>query len=129
MHNSSSSTASPRETGDWAENQAWCYLQKQGARLITRNYACRWGEIDLIIEHDEAVVFVEVRYRKQTSFASSMESIHQRKIKRIIATAKHYLQKTRQFDVVATRIDVVAISSMNHNLDIDWIQNAIEITY
>ena len=56
-----------KKTGDHAEQLACVFLQQQGLQLVTRNYRCRGGEIDLIMRDDDSLVFVEVRYRHRTA--------------------------------------------------------------
>ncbi|MGD8936565.1 MAG: YraN family protein, partial [Thiogranum sp.] len=51
-----------KATGDSAEQLACRYLQTQGLKLLQRNFYCRGGEIDLVMQHGDSLVFVEVRY-------------------------------------------------------------------
>ena len=50
--------------GRLAEDRALVYLQQQGLVCVTRNYACRYGEIDLVMSDGPLLVFVEVRMRR-----------------------------------------------------------------
>ena len=52
-----------KETGRRGEEAAWRYLRRHGYRLVTTNYACRGGEIDIIAKDKGTLVFVEVRSR------------------------------------------------------------------
>ncbi|MCF6280914.1 MAG: YraN family protein [Candidatus Polarisedimenticolaceae bacterium] len=113
----------PKIAGDGAENLACDYLQQQGLRLIERNYHTRRGEIDLIMQHDKTLIFVEVRLRGSDHFGSAAESVTSRKQGRIIAAAQHYLQQ--QPSALACRFDVVAISGKTDR-SIDWIPNAFQ---
>ena len=108
--------------GKSKEKLACQYLEEKGFQLIEKNYYCRRGEIDLIMRDHDFLVFIEVRYRKNDHFGSALESINYHKQKRLIFTAKHYLQQTRT--PLASRFDVVAISGNNDNLSINWIENA-----
>lgn len=108
-----------RSRGTSAENQALDYLQQQGLCLVTRNYSCRCGEIDLIMRDSGALVFVEVRYRKSTRFGLPEETVDSRKQRKLILTAQRYLQSAR-IDA-ACRFDVIAISEKT---PIKWIKNA-----
>ncbi|MCI0655380.1 MAG: YraN family protein [Methylococcaceae bacterium] len=118
-------TKGAKASGEEAESIALEFLKKQGMRLIERNYHCRNGEIDLIMEHLGTLVFVEVRFRKSSAFGSALESIDARKKSRIIHCASHYLS-TRKVSKTA-RFDVVAISPDNRRLDIDWVVDAFQI--
>ena len=112
-----------RESGEQAEELACRYLQTQGLRLVTRNHRCRRGEIDLIMEDGESLVFVEVRYRASARFGSAAESVDARKRTRLIAAAGHFLQQQRRNR--PCRFDVVAISGAAEP-DLQWITNAFE---
>ena len=78
-----------RSIGDTAEAAAAEYVQRRGARLLTRNYRCRHGEIDLIIQDGGVIAFVEVRRRAR--LAAAADSIVAAKRKKIQRTAEHYL--------------------------------------
>lgn len=91
------------------EEQALRFLQAQGLRLRQRNYRCKAGEIDLIMEQGNTIVFVEVRFRSGTSHGGAAASVTKSKQRKLHLTASHYLQsqhlnEARQpcrFDVVA----------------------------
>lgn len=120
-----------RNRGQQAEQIACDYLQQQGLQLITQNYHCRRGEIDLIMCDDDTLVFVEVRARRSDRFGSALESITADKQSRIIATAQQYLQQNRlqqncRFDVIAVRIQTTA-DSQNYQVS-DWIHDAFQLS-
>ncbi len=96
--------------GHDAEQQACDHLQRQGLRLLERNYRSRYGEIDLIMRHDDILVFVEVRYRLSSRYGSPAETVDARKQAKIRATAEHYLQQHPQRAGVSCRFDVVAMT-------------------
>ena len=94
------------ELGAWGEEKAVRFLQQQGYSLVTRNFRSRFGEIDIIVENDDFLVFVEVRLRKTTNFGAPEETVDARKQQKLRLTAEHYLQKKStnkqpRFDVVA----------------------------
>ncbi len=120
-----------RNNGQQAEQIACDYLQQHGLQLITQNYSCRRGEIDLIMYDADTLVFVEVRARRSDRFGSALESITADKQSRIIATAQQYLQQNRsqqncRFDVVAVRIGPAG-NSQNHQVS-DWIRDAFQLS-
>ena len=91
--------------GAWGEELAGKHLRKKGYRIVCRNYRCRGGEIDLIVENREYLVFVEVKLRKSDAFANAAEFVDFRKQQRIKITAMHYLaeqetEKQPRFDVI-----------------------------
>jgi putative endonuclease len=98
-----------RLAGHHAENLAYAYLVKKGLRLIKRNYHCRQGEIDLIMQEAQTIVFVEVRYRAQSDFGSSAESVDHHKQKKIILCAQYFLHNYPIYQQMACRFDVVAL--------------------
>ncbi len=95
-----------QHAGDLAENRALAHLQKSGLRLLTRNYRCRYGEIDLIMQAQQTIVFVEVRARSRNTFGGAAASVTWAKQKRLWRTAQHYLSTQRL--QAACRFDVVA---------------------
>ncbi len=108
-----------QQTGSVAEDKACDYLQQQGLQLIMRNFRCRLGEIDLIMQDQIALVFVEVRCRNNKLFGSGFDSITNAKQIKLTRAAQFYLQKARLTEN-ACRFDAVAISANQ----IEWIKNA-----
>jgi putative endonuclease len=92
-----------------AEKQALLFLEQQGLTLVCQNYYCQLGEIDLIMIDDDTLVFIEVRYRKNSQFGGALASITPTKQKKIIKTARYYL--TQYDDEPYCRFDAVAIES------------------
>ncbi|NOQ81719.1 MAG: YraN family protein [Methylophaga sp.] len=113
-------------TGQQAELWASNYLQQQGLILVTKNYHCRRGEIDLIMQDNQTLVFIEVRYRKSARFGSALESVNYKKQEKIIFTAEHYLLQNKQ-DFSSYRFDVVAISPEQHTPKITWLKDAFQL--
>ena len=111
-------------TGKDAEARACGYLQAQGLQLVQRNYHSRRGEIDLIMQDKDSLVFIEVRYRRQSRFGSAAESVNRHKQSKLIACANHYIQTHKERARQACRFDVVSIDG-NMN-SIDWIKNAFD---
>ena len=109
--------------GTDAEQVAATYLQQQGLTLITRNYHCRFGEIDLIMRDGKTLVFVEVRMRSSASFGGAGMSITSSKQQKLTRTAEHYLQ---QHGSAACRFDVVLMTKPSTE-NIEWMRNAFEV--
>lgn len=113
-----------QKSGQLAESKAHAYLLTQGMTLLIKNYRCSFGEIDLIMQDKEDIVFVEVRSRSRDDYGHASESISLTKQNKLIKTAIHFLQKRAWIDKVASRFDVVTIH-MNGNEDqLEWIKNA-----
>jgi putative endonuclease len=110
--------------GQKAEENACFYLQKHGLRLLTKNYRCALGEIDLIMQDQQEIVFVEVRTRKNPYHATAIESVDFHKQKKIISTATHFLSHKKMLDKVNCRFDVIGISYDQLKAKIEWIKDA-----
>lgn len=115
-----------RKAGLAWEKQARLYLERQGLTSLANNYLCPMGEIDLIMQDRDTVVFVEVRYRKQADFGEGVETIQTLKQRRIIKAAWKFLMEYDLMDKVHARFDVIGIDD---DATVNWIQNAIEVQY
>ena len=112
-----------------AEKQAEIFLQNEGLTVITKNYACRFGEIDLIMRDRNTLVFVEVRLRKYQQWGSGAQSVHYYKQQKVITTARHFLQANRRLARLANRFDVVSVQMDPENaMQFNWIKNAFDFT-
>lgn len=116
-----------RERGARAEKLARRYLEQQGLQFLLANYHCRMGEIDLIMRHDETLVFIEVRYRGNDRFGSAAETVDRTKQRKLVATALCYLQSKPKLAKLASRFDVIAISGNGPSPTIDWYPDAIQV--
>lgn len=115
------------EIGKEAEGQAAEHLRRQGLKPVTNNYRCRNGEIDLIMQSHDTLVFVEVRFRRQKGFGGAAASVDRRKQQKLLATAQHYLQHENATNRPC-RFDVIAVMpGADGTLIFDWIQNAFEL--
>jgi putative endonuclease len=115
-----------RETGILGEKLAKDYLKKRGYRIRESNYRCPEGEVDIIAEHGDYLVFVEVKTRRSLEFGSPEESITAEKRQRLRAVAAHY-QQTHDKLPQLWRIDVVAIEldPKNKPSRIELFENAV----
>ena len=95
------------------------FLQTKGLKLITKNYRCRTGEIDLVMQDKKELVFIEVRYRATSDYGSALDSVDQYKIKKLISAANHYIS-THQTDL-PIRFDVIGFDS---SLKPNWVTSA-----
>ena len=126
----------PLNLGQWAEQQALKRLQAQGFTLIVANYHCRYGEIDLIVQKDQELVFVEVKARSVTQYAQSCETISSSKQKKIMKSALCFLNAQPQFQEFYCRFDVICFDFFQQfakkiqqdfskcPYDQQWIENA-----
>lgn len=105
-----------------AEKLAETFLTEKGLKLIARNYHCKYGEIDLIMQDVNTVVFVEVRLRTNAKFGSAAMSITSHKQHKLIAAAQHYLINKSN---LPCRFDAILM----HKTDlasIEWVRNAFD---
>lgn len=113
-----------RTLGQIAEREACTFLKKRGLKFITSNYQCRCGEIDLIMQDNKDIIFIEVRNRNCTDYGNALETINSRKQKKIIKTALYFLQTKNWLNKVNCRFDVIGIKYVAETLEIDWIKDA-----
>ena len=113
-----------RKKGLYFEHAAERYLVARGMRVRERNYNCRVGEIDLIMEEGRTVVFVEVRFRESASYGSPLETITPTKQAKIVRAASNYLLRNPQLSERACRFDAIGITGSAQPLDICWIKGA-----
>jgi putative endonuclease len=97
-----------RRTGALGERIAADYLEKQGYHIRDRNFRCKEGEIDIIAEKDDFLIFVEVRTRRSSSMGTPEESVTAFKVERLITVAQSYIQSHQDLPP-CWRIDVVAV--------------------
>ncbi|RUR10422.1 YraN family protein [Legionella sp. km772] len=116
-----------QKTGQLAEQRALDYLRDQGLKLITRNYHCRLGEIDLIMNDPVYLVFIEVRARASKDFGGGLASITYAKRQKIIKTTAHYLVTHKIKEEQAIRFDVVSIDGRGG--DLTWVKDAFTTDY
>lgn len=99
---------SKREEGQEGEERAVRTLKKEGYRIIERNYRTRFGEIDIIAEEKDYLVFVEVKKRNTPAFGDPFHAIDARKRQHMIKSALFYLKNHNCFDR-RVRFDVVGV--------------------
>lgn len=90
------------------ENLAAAFLEREGLKVVERNYRCRFGEIDIVATADGILVFVEVRARRSEDYGGAAASITAAKRRRLLAAARHYLaahgsERACRFDAVLIR--------------------------
>lgn len=116
---------STKQAGDRGEDLALSYLLQRGYSLVERNYRTREGEIDLILRHGEALVFVEVKLRRGIEYGHPLEAVTRHKQKTILALAERYIAESEPAEV---RFDVVGITISQGEVRIEHIQDAFQDT-
>lgn len=102
------------------------FLEGLGFRILEENFACPLGEIDLIAQDGEVLVFVEVKARRSTRFGGPAEAVHARKQRQIVRVAEAYMRERRLR--VPCRVDVVAVSFPPQGSEprVELIRNAVQ---
>ena len=116
-----------QEVGKLGEKEARKFLKKRGYRIREVGFRCPRGEIDIVAQQKDYLVFVEVRTKSNLDFGTPEESITQAKKKKLIALALTYTS-THQDIPSLWRIDVVAIELNDKGKPkrIELIENAVE---
>ena len=96
---------STKEIGDWGEKIALDYFTKREYTFVKKGFRSRFGEIDLIVKNKDFLVFVEVKVRKDSSFAQAREFVSKNKQRKIRTTAQLWLSRAEtglqpRFDVL-----------------------------
>jgi len=115
-----------RELGAVGEKLAKDFLKKKGYKVRETNFRCREGEIDIIAQKKDCLVFVEVRTKSSTGYGSPEESVTFTKKEKLIASALTYLSSHKDMPK-SWRIDFVAIELDENGKTsrIELIENAI----
>lgn len=110
------------DLGKQGEQLALETLLKKGYVLLYKNWKAGYKEIDLIVENDDFLVFVEVKTRKTDRFGKPEAAVHTKKKKHLIQAAKIYCRKYRPKKEV--RFDIIAITFLQPATNIKHIENA-----
>jgi len=97
-----------KSEGNLGENLACSYLIRKDYRIFTRNFHSRLGEIDIIAQKNQRLIFIEVKTRSSDCFGEPQEAVDKRKLASIIRTG-HYFKLLNQKLPEAMQIDVIAI--------------------
>lgn len=113
----------PAQRGKLAETAVLLYLKKHGLKELARNFTARSGEIDLIMLEGATIVFVEVRSRSSNRFMDTIDTIDNRKVRKIIRTSHAFLQQYKD-PFESCRFDIVTLTGKIRSPRIDWLKNA-----
>ncbi len=101
---------SNQKFGALGEKLAADYLKKSKYKILEKNYKTKLGEIDIIAQKDDTIVFVEVKSRSADPFLRGQYAVDKRKQFHIMRTAAYYLDKKKsplqpRFDIIEVEID------------------------
>ena len=108
-----------RRQGNKAENKAAEYLKSKGYRILERNFLCPQGEVDIIAQKDDAIIFVEVKQRSSKAFGGGVAAVTKAKQQKVGAAAMFYLKQYKKA-YGALMFDIIAITEGK----LEHIQNA-----
>jgi len=111
--------------GQQAEELCAAHLRQHGLNILQRNFRSRFGEIDIIAQDQDQLVFVEVRFRQNTRFGQPYETVTRSKQEKLIKTAWSYLQNERGTANKACRFDIMSVTARPQN--IEWIKHAFDL--
>lgn len=115
-----------RATGNVFESRALAVLEDAGLKLLTRNFHTRYGELDLIMQSADTVVFVEVRYRRSTGFGGAAASVSASKQQKLVRAAELFLAAHPKLARLPCRFDVVAFTGAAEDPICDWLRDAFD---
>lgn len=108
-------------SGARAEQLAAKFLQQRGLKLLQQNYRCRFGEIDMILQDGDTLVFAEVRLRSRGDFGGAAASIGAAKQGKLVRAAQHYLATLAR--IPPCRFDAVLLQALD-DPGIEWVRDA-----
>ena len=111
--------------GASGEEAAAAFLRARGYTILTRNFRCQTGEIDLVALDGNTLVFCEVRTRRSAGQGSALESVGPAKRRRVIHVADCYLARHR-LHAHPVRFDVVAVERRGGAVTIEHVVDAFD---
>lgn len=111
--------------GRSGEDLAARLVRESGIKVISRNYRCPKGEMDIIARDGEVLVFIEVRTRSSSYRGWGEESITRSKAQRLKAIASYYVLQQGYINWPCLRFDVIAIRRYEGKSEINWVKAAL----
>lgn len=111
-----------RWIGTQYEEIAVSYLKEAHYEIVEQNFRCRMGEIDIIAREGDCLVFIEVKFRKDTRKGTALEAVSLTKQKIICKVAQYYLMIHSASGDLPCRFDVIGITGD----EITLVKNAFE---
>lgn len=109
--------------GAEAETRALVFLEGQGLKLIERNWRCKAGELDLVMQEAGTVVIVEVRGRSRSDYGEAVETVDARKRAKLVRATRLWLARRPHWAEAPLRFDVV---TLDREGNIDWLREAFD---
>lgn len=116
------------DLGRFGEELALKEINRLGYKVVTRNYRCPLGEIDLVARDGDCLVFIEIKTRKGRTLGYAKEAVDQRKMRQMSKAALAYMKANDCTDSRA-RFDVIAINIQGGGAEIETVTNAFDLAY
>ncbi len=117
-----------KRLGAFGEGLAQDYLKSQGYKIIDKNFRCCFGEVDIVAEDNNSIVFIEVKTRSSLAFGTPKDAISMKKKTSLTKVASAYLKKS-ELTHRSARFDVVSILITDkEGAKIELIKNAFDLT-
>ena len=116
------------ELGRYGEDLAYKRIKRLGYRKIIHNYRCPLGEVDLIANDGDTLVFIEIKTRRGRPTGYAKEAVDARKQRQLSKVALSYMKSNNCSDAKA-RFDVIAISIKEDKPEIEVVKNAFDLAY
>ena len=113
-----------RAQGARVEALARDFLQRHGLEPVAANANYRGGELDLVMRDGDALVFVEVRYRRGAGFGGGAASVDANKCRKLVHAAQQFLAAHREYARMPCRFDVIDASGDPEAPSFDWLRDA-----
>ena len=117
---------SANQRGEKAERLAKQYICSQGLTFLAKNVRYPFGEIDLIAEDGDELVFIEVKFRSNSSHGLASETVSKKKQKRLTLAAQRWLKDNQRYQNRYCRVDLIAIDSRIDVKHLNWEKNAFQ---
>lgn len=114
------------DVGKITEQYAKQFLLNKGLAFVAENVRYKFGEIDLVMQEQTHIIFVEVRYRRSSIYGGAAGSITHVKRKRLIKAASAWLQKFDTNQQLKCRFDLIALSGELNKISCQWLKNIFQ---
>lgn len=113
-----------KSAGAEVERAALAHLTAAGLECLATNFSCRSGEIDLVMREKKCLVFIEVRYRRDSRYGGGSATVTREKQRRIARTAEYFRLQNPDLRALPCRFDVIAASGALQQPALEWIRDA-----
>ena len=111
-----------KSIGDYGENIAKLFLEEKGYTILEVNFRYKRGEIDIIAETEDSLIFIEVKFRSSSAYGFPEEVVTETKINLIQKVAEHYIEKNNWNKNI--RFDIISIVERNNKRQIEHFEDA-----